>query len=194
MHWRTARVPAALPADFIHPLVPTRSDRAPTGPNWIHEVKHDGYRLIVRRSEKRVRLFIRRGYDWTHKFPWVVEALNQLRVRSATIDGEAVYCEADGISNIDKLHSQRVNGGVFLYAFDLLEVNGEDYREERIEKRKGKLEKLLARTPGLRFVEHLLGNGATIFEHACKLQLEGIVSKRAGFALPLGTLQGVAQN
>jgi ATP-dependent DNA ligase len=102
-----------------------------------------------------------------------------LPVRSATVDGEAVYCGKDGISAFDKLHSHAYNDDVFLYAFDLLELNGNDLRKEPLERRKGKLEKLLVRGGwGLRFVEHMQGDGPIIFKHACKLKLEGIVSKR----------------
>jgi bifunctional non-homologous end joining protein LigD len=82
------------------------------------------------------------------------------------------------VSNFDKLHSQAHNDSVFLYAFDLLELNGEDFRQIRLEKRKARLEKLLARAAGARFFEHIEVDAAIIFEHACKMGLEGIVSKR----------------
>src|ERR1700676_5388879 len=102
-------------------------------------------------------------------------ALKMLRVRSVTIDGEAVYCGQDGLSDFEKLHSHARNDDVFLYAFDLLELNGDDLRREPLEKRKGTLEKLLANSGwGMRFVEHMEGEGPIIFAHACKLKLEGI--------------------
>ena len=105
-----------------------------------------------------------------------------LRVRSIIVDGEAVWAGEDGKSDFDKLHSRAHDQQVFLYAFDLLELNGEDYRNHPLEKRKAKLEKLLARTrQGMRFSEHLDEDGETIFQHACKMGLEGIVSKRRDF-------------
>ena len=104
--------------------------------------------------------------------------MRKLSVASATIDGEAVYCGPDGLADFEKMHSQAYNDHVFLYAFDLLELNGVDYRPEPLEKRKLRLKRLLARSEGMRFVEHLEGDGPMIFEHGCKLGLEGIVSKR----------------
>jgi bifunctional non-homologous end joining protein LigD len=140
--------------------------------------KSDGYRLIVRRDGKRARVFTRRGFDWTGRFPWIEDALHSLRVQSATIDGEAVVCGQDGISDFEKLHSRAHDDQVFLYAFDLLELNGEDWRQHPLEKRKARLEKLLTGSTGVRFSEHIESDGPIIFDHACKMGLEGIVSKR----------------
>ena len=106
-------------------------------------------------------------------YPRIIEA-----VRSIVIDGEAVVCGKDGKSDFDQLHSGAHDAAVFLFAFDLIELDGEDIRPVPLEQRKGKLEKLLARSNGIQFSEHLAGDGATIFAHACKLGLEGIVSKR----------------
>jgi bifunctional non-homologous end joining protein LigD len=163
------------------PCLPTPSQKAPSGSAWVHEIKHDGYRLIARKDGNRVRLFTRRGYDWSGKYPRIVDSLLSLRVRSIIVDGEAVWAGKDGRSDFDKLHSNAHDHQVFLYAFDLLELNGEDYRQHSLEQRKAKLEKILARTQGMRFSEHLDGDGETIFEQACKLGLEGIVSKRRDF-------------
>src|SRR5437764_12610402 len=99
MEWRTPRKPAVMPAGFIEPCNPTFSKKAPSGPNWIHEIKHDGYRLIVRKDGSRVRMFTRRGFDWTDRYPAIRVAIEMLPVRSATIDGEAVYCGNDGLSD-----------------------------------------------------------------------------------------------
>ena len=144
----------------------------------MHEIKHDGYRLIARRSDDRVRLYTRRGFNWVDRYPRIIEALHSLPVRSIVIDGEAVVCGKDGKSDFDQLHSGAHDAAVFLFAFDLIELDGEDIRPVPLEQRKGKLEKLLARSNGIQFSEHLAGDGATIFAHACKLGLEGIVSKR----------------
>jgi bifunctional non-homologous end joining protein LigD len=171
--------PQAAPPGFIEPCIPTRADKPPAGPNWIHEIKHDGYRIIARKKDGRVRLFTRRGYDWTHKYPLITAALAGLRSNTAVIDGEAVYWDADGGSNFEKLHSQAYDDRVLLYAFDLLELGGVDMRPQTTEERKGTLGHLLRKVaaPGIRFNEHIEGDGATIFEHACKLRFEGIVSK-----------------
>jgi bifunctional non-homologous end joining protein LigD len=191
MEWRAPRRPALWPAGFVEPCNPTASKKAPSGPNWIHEIKHDGYRLIVRKDAQRVRIFTRRGFDWTDKYPAIAIALKLLRTRSATIDGEAVYCGADGISDFGKLHSDAFNSDVFLYGFDLLELNGDDLRKEPLEFRKGKLERLLSNSGwALRFVEHMAGEGPIIFHHACKMKLEGIVSKRKD----LGYRSGPSKN
>jgi bifunctional non-homologous end joining protein LigD len=90
----------------------------------VHEIKHDGYRLIVRRDGNRVRLYTRRGYNWSHRFPLIVQAVTRLKVRSVIIDGEAVVCDENGLSNFDKLHSQGYDNQVVLYAFDLIELEG----------------------------------------------------------------------
>jgi ATP-dependent DNA ligase len=87
------------------PCLPTPSSKPPSGSAWVHEIKHDGYRLIARRDGNRVRLFIRRGYEWSAKYPWIVESLLSLRVRSIIVDGEAVWAGKDGMSDFDKLHS-----------------------------------------------------------------------------------------
>jgi len=111
----------------------TRADNPPTGPNWVHEIKHDGYRLIVRKSGDRVRLFTRRGYDWTDRYPLIRDAVASLRENALVIDGEAVYCDLDGVANFEKLHSRAHDGRVFLYAFDLLELGGVDLRSQPLE-------------------------------------------------------------
>ena len=119
-----------------------------------------------------------RFFSKDNRYPCIVDALRSLRVRSITIDGEAVWCGPDGKSDFDRLHSRAHDEAVCLYDFDLIELDGEDLRPAPLEQRKGKLEKLLARSDGIRFSQHLDGDGATIFAHACKLGLEGIVSKR----------------
>jgi bifunctional non-homologous end joining protein LigD len=83
---------AARPNGFIQPWIPMRAAQAPAGPGWVHEIKHDGYRLIVRRVGEMVRLFTRRGYDWTDRYPAIARAAAKLRAKSFTIDGEAAVC------------------------------------------------------------------------------------------------------
>ena len=168
-----------LPLAFIPPCVPTWSRHAPVGRDWVHEIKHDGYRLMVRRQGARVRLFTRRGFDWSLRFPLIVEAAGSLRVSSISIDGEAVVCGDDGISDFDRLHSQGWDAAVFLFAFDVLEIDGDDLRQEPLERRKARLEKVLARAPaGIQFNEHVDLDGATVFQHACKMGLAWISTER----------------
>ena len=166
-----------LPASSS-PASPTRASKPPVGAQWVHEIKHDGYRFIARKTDDRVRLFTRRGYDWTERYPLIRKAVAAIRTGSAVVDGEAVCCDGAGVAVFEKLHSRAHDDQAFLYAFDLLELNGEDWRPRPLEERKAKLEKLLGKVPpGIQFSEHLEGDGAAIFAHACKLGLEGIVSK-----------------
>jgi len=142
--------------------------------------KHDGFRVIARKDGTRVKLYSRPGNDLTDRFPLIVEALNKLRPRSCIIDGEAVACGEDRISSFDRIRYRQHDAGVFLYAFDLIELNGDDLRRDPLAVRKATLASLLARAaPGLRFNEHMdEKDGPLIFAHACKMGLEGIVSKR----------------
>jgi ATP-dependent DNA ligase len=164
---------------FVEPCIPTRAPNPPAGAGWVHEIKHDGYRLIVRRDGDAVRLFTRRGYDWTERYPSIAGAAAKLRARSLTIDGEAVVVGDDGIAVFDALHRRHKATDALLYAFDLLELDGEDLRLRPLGERKARLAKLLARKPiSIVFNEHTDEDGATVFRHACKLGFEGIVSKR----------------
>jgi bifunctional non-homologous end joining protein LigD len=137
-------------------------------------------RVIARKEGKRVRLYSRPGNDLTYRFPLIVEVLANLRSRSCIIDGEAVSCGPDGVACFDRIRYRRHDSDVFMWAFDLIELNGDDLRREQLEHRKGALARLLARAgPDLRFNEHLVEeDGPLVFHHACKLGLEGIVSKR----------------
>jgi ATP-dependent DNA ligase len=168
-----------LPAGFIAPCLPTKTTQLPSGGQWLHEIKHDGFRIIVRKSNGRVRLYSRPGNDFTRRFPLIVEALARLRSRSCIIDGEAVACDGNGVASFDLIRHYRANDSVFLYAFDLIELNGDDLRRDPLEVRKATLASILAKArPGIRFNEHIEGDGPTVFAHACKMGLEGIVSKR----------------
>jgi bifunctional non-homologous end joining protein LigD len=164
---------------FVEPCIPTLAAKPPSGPDWVHEIKHDGYRLIVRRDGTTVRLFTRRGHVWTDRYPAIAAAAAKLRARSFTIDGEAVVAGADGVAVFDALHRRHRATDAMLYAFDLLVLNGEDLRPLPLSERKAKLARLLARAPaGLIFNEHTDEDGAVVFRHACKLGFEGVVSKR----------------
>jgi ATP-dependent DNA ligase len=164
---------------FIDPCLPTAAPRPPVGPDWLHEIKHDGFRLQVIRGGDSVRLFTKNGNDWSKRYPAIVDAAGALRAGSFVLDGEVVCCDSDGLAVFELLRSRRHDREAFLYAFDLLELDGEDLRRVELEARKTRLERLLARAPhGIRFSEHLIGDGPTIFRHACALGVEGIVSKR----------------
>ena len=169
-----------LPAGFIAPCLPMTAPRPPSGPLWLHEIKHDGFRVIARKDGERVRLYSRPGTDLTKRFPLIVETL--LRLPSCTIDGEAIVCDDNGVPSFDLLRHRQRDADVFLYAFDLIELGGEDLRREPLERRKAELRRLLADTePGLVFNKWIDGgefDAATVFEHARSLGFEGIVSKR----------------
>jgi len=170
------------PAGFIDPCLPTLAHTVPDGPLWIHEIKHDGYRFIGRRDGDRVRAFTRRGHDWTDRVPRIAEALAALPVTSVTIDGEAVLCDSAGVSDFDRLRGALARRGspeVFLYAFDLLELDGHDLRQSPWADRREALVRVLSEVGhGIRLSEHLDGDGPAMFRHACAMGLEGIVSKR----------------
>src|SRR3954462_15472925 len=110
MEWSSSiNRPIRFAPGFVEPCIPTRSHMAPAGEKWIHEIKHDGYRLIVRKKDDEVRIFTRRGFDWMKKYPIIRAAVASLKVSSVTIDGEDVVCNTDGLSNFDKLQSQGHN-------------------------------------------------------------------------------------
>jgi bifunctional non-homologous end joining protein LigD len=171
--------PRNTPSGFVPPCIPTRAHKPPAGPDWVHEVKHDGYRLQVRREGDAVRLFTRRGYDWSGRYPAIAATAAKLRARSFTIDGEAVVCGPDGVAVFDALHRHGTVSEAMLYAFDLLEFDGVDYRPMPLRKRKEQLARLLGgRNVGIVLSEHTDARGALVFEQACMIGLEGIVSKR----------------
>jgi bifunctional non-homologous end joining protein LigD len=166
---------------FIKPALPCSADDPPIGGNWIHEIKHDGYRLMVRRDGAGVRLLTRNGRDWSARFPLILETAGLLRVRSCLIDGEAVVCNDNGLAVFERLRRKHEAKSAFLYAFDLLELDGVDLRREPIETRKATLASVLRGSgAGLRLNEHFLHAGDVVFRHACRMGLEGIVSKRLG--------------
>ena len=140
-----------LPRGFVPPCLPTNAPQPPSGDAWLHEIKHDGFRVIARKDGERVRLYSRPGNDLTYRFPLIVEALTRLRSRSCIIDGEAVACDGDGRPSFDRIRYRKHDGDVFLYAFDLIELNGDDLRRDPLDVRKATLKSVLAKAaPGLR--------------------------------------------
>ena len=122
--------PRNLPAGFNPPCLPTKAPKPPSGTLWLHEIKHDGFRVIARKDGSRVRLYSRPGNDLTDRFSLIVETLAGLRSQSCIIDGEAVACDERGIAAFDLIRYRRNDGCVFLYAFDLIELNGDDLRRD----------------------------------------------------------------
>ncbi len=168
------------PSGFIEPCQPWKVARPPTGRLWVHEIKHDGYRLMLRRDGLRVRCFTRNGHDWANRFPGIAYAASKILASSFLIDGEAVIARDDGTPDFHALRSQRRGREAVLYVFDLIEHDGDDLRDLPLIERKRRLKKLLGRAKrrSIQFVEHLTGDGPTVFRHVCAMGLEGIVSKR----------------
>ncbi len=165
----------------IEPCLPSPAKRPPTGPNWLHEIKHDGFRIMARRDAAGVRLITRHGNDFTARFPLAVAAVSALSARSFLIDGEAIVTNDSGLAVFDLIRRKRHRGDAVLIAFDLIELDGEDLRRSPIEHRKRRLAKIARGPhPGIVLNEVFEGDGDILFEHACKLGCEGIVSKRLG--------------
>jgi ATP-dependent DNA ligase len=167
----------SLPAGFIVPAQPIERTVPPAGADWVHEIKHDGYRMIVRKAGDEVRLFTRNGYDWTGRFPAIAAAAERLKADSFTIDGEAAVIGPDGLSRFDEL--SHGSSAAVLYAFDLIEFDGADLRARPLLERKDALARLLrGKNSAILLNEHIAEPGPVVFAHACKLGAEGIVSKR----------------
>src|SRR5467141_2447393 len=131
-----------LPTGFIVPAQPVVAARPPSGANWVHEIKHDGYRMIVRRDGPTVRLYSRNAYDWTARLPAIAAAAERIKAKSFTIDGEAVVLGPDGLSRFDELRRREAAHSAMLYAFDLIEHDGCDLRDLPFLDRKAALAQL----------------------------------------------------
>ncbi|WP_354099662.1 MULTISPECIES: ATP-dependent DNA ligase [unclassified Bradyrhizobium] len=160
--------------------LPTPAKTVPAGPDWIHEIKYDGYRLRVERQGRDVRLLTRNGHNWASRFPWIVEAALKNREQQFVVDGEAVLLGVDGVSDFDALHSRRHDAEVQLYAFDILALGGEDLRQLPLTMRKTNLARLLRGRPDGMFVApfEAAAIGPELFGATCRMGLEGLVSKR----------------
>jgi bifunctional non-homologous end joining protein LigD len=159
-------------------LHPDHGHQGP-GPEWLHEIKYDGFRLRVERDGDCVGLITRGGYDWTKRYPWIVEAALKNRQKRFVIDGEAVILGVDGISDFNALHSGKHNEELQLCAFDLLALNGDDLRDLPLSMRNANLARLLARRPDGIFISDFEQGeiGPELFRKACEFALEGLVSK-----------------
>ena len=167
------------PPGFIRPCQPTLSTKVPTGPEWMHEIKYDGYRLIARKDGSRVRLWSRNGRNWTDGFAAITAAVKALPA-DVVLDGEAVAPCPRGFPDFHALRTSERARSACLLAFDLLFLDGVDLRQRPLSERRALLlEVLKDAAEGLRFSEHLEGpQGDVMFDHASRMGLEGIVSKR----------------
>ena len=167
------------PPGFIRPCLLTPATTVPTGPDWLHELKHDGMRVIARKAGDRVALWSRNGRPWTGELVAIANALRSLPFEHLVIDGEAVaHCD-QGLPDFHRLLSDGKRTAC-LYAFDLLFLEGADLRPLQLLERKARLLALLLDAPGaLRYSDHMDGaDGSALLKHACRMGLEGIVSKR----------------
>jgi len=170
------------PSTFIEPLLLSEQEKPPDGPGWVHEIKFDGYRVQAHLAGGKATVYTRRGNDWTHQFQWIADSVAELPAKRAIIDGEAVVLSEAGIADFHALRveldgrSRRLR----LQAFDLLALDGEDLRARPLLERKACLQALLAGAPpSIAYVDHMTGDSAKILAHACRMGIEGIVSKRA---------------
>jgi bifunctional non-homologous end joining protein LigD len=168
---------------FHEPSLASPCEKPPSGPKWIHEIKHNGYRMQARVDGPSVRLMTRKALDWTERFASVAAAVEKIGLASGLLDGEVVVEDGSGITSFNNLQADLKAGRQdrFRYfVFDLLYCEGFDLREAILLDRKALLEQVLAGAPAsIRFSEHLAEHdGPTILEHTCRLGLEGIVSKR----------------
>jgi bifunctional non-homologous end joining protein LigD len=175
------------------PCIPTRGTRVPAGKDWLHEIKHDGYRVQIHLANEAVKIFTRRGHDWTHRFKKVTHDAWHIKAASAVIDGEIVVPAADGTTDFSVLQNELKGSSksIVLVAFDLLYLNGRDLRKLPLVQRKAKLKKIIAGTE-IQFSESFEIDGGAMFEHACKLgrrrRVEG-----PGQRLPNGAQQRLGQ-
>ncbi len=181
-------VAAPLPK-AVEPALATLAAAPPTGQDWAHEIKFDGYRILARLDQGRVTLFTRKGNDWTGRMPALAEALRTIPVGNAWLDGELVSLDARGVSDFQRLQDALARGPVrqarslVYHAFDLLFLDGVDLRCAGLAQRKALLGKALARVPPsfagtVRLSEHVIGQGPAFFAQAARMGLEGIVSKQ----------------
>jgi ATP-dependent DNA ligase len=165
---------------FVAPQLSQPVAKPPSGGQWVHEIKLDGYRMAARIDNGRAQLLTRTGLDWTGKYPSVIEALANLNVKTAYIDGELCGVDEGGLPSFAQTQAATDGErGVHLvyYAFDLLHLGGWDISGLSLIERKALLEPLVANKPGLQFNGHDTGDGELILKHAGKLGFEGVVSK-----------------
>lgn len=173
---------------FVERCNPAERKIPPSGSHWLHEIEHDGYRCQVQFCDGAPHAYTRRGNDWATRMPTIAASITALPVNNIILDGELVAVDTKGHAVFYELPSAiaakptRVKAWLIYYAFDLLYLDGFDLRGAALIDRKRVLEALLNNTNGaqlIKYVDHIAGDGEVVLEHACKLGLEGIVSKRA---------------
>lgn len=179
-------VKASFPG-FVAPALATSVDKVPSGERWIHEIKFDGYRVQVHLANQAVKVFTRRGHDWTKRFKKVADDAWHIGAGSAIIDGEIVVPAADGTTDFSVLQNElnARSTKIILVAFDLLYLNGYDLRKLPLIERKGHLRKIIDGSE-VQFSESFEVDGKAMFAHACKVGLEGVVSKVRDSHYPSG--------
>ena len=163
---------------FIEPALASSIGKAPSGERWIHEIKFDGYRVQVHLANEAIKIFTRRGHDWTHRFKKIANDAWHISAGSAIIDGEVVAPAADGTTDFSVLQNELKgrSTAIVMIAFDLLYLNGYDLRKLPLIERKSLLKKLVDKTE-IQFSESFEVDGREMLKHACKTGLEGVVSK-----------------
>ena len=181
---KAKKVARALIPEFVEPELATLDIEVPNGKGWLHEAKYDGYRIIARKAGDEVTLFSRSGLDWTVRFPAIARALLTFPADIALIDGEVAYVLPSGITDFKSLqeHIDTPDPAIRYFVFDLLSLDGKDWRKKPLKERRARLAKLMA-TQGISdfliYADYVEGSGQEFFEQASAAGLEGIVSKRA---------------
>ncbi len=173
--------PLPMPA-FSPPQLATLVDTAPAGRDWVHEMKYDGYRVLIAIGDGKVSCWTRNEQDWTERFTGIAEAAATLNCRSALIDGEVVAFDAEGGTDFSTLQKHLSEGGpLSCFCFDLLHLDGEDLRDQPLTDRKAALRDLLDghESQTLLYSEHITGSGESVFKKVCASGHEGIIAKRA---------------
>ncbi|MDI3560231.1 non-homologous end-joining DNA ligase [Bradyrhizobium sp. Arg816] len=172
---------------FVEPALAFSIDRVPAGGRWIHEIKFDGYRVHVHLANEAVKVFTRRGHDWTRRFKKVADDAWHIKASSAIIDGEIVVPAADGSTDFSVLQNELkgTSTKIVLVAFDLMYLNGRDIRKVPLFERKAALKKIITGSD-VQFSESFEIDGGEMFAHACKVGLEGVVSKVRDSVYPVG--------
>ena len=163
---------------FVEPALASSIEKVPSGARWIHEIKFDGYRVQVHLANEAVKVLTRRGHDWTHRFKKVAADAWHIKAAAATGDAEVVVPAADGTAHFSVLQNELKgrSTNIVLVAFDLLYLNGRDLRKLPLFQRKTELKKIVSGT-GIQFSESFEMEGHEMFAHACKIGLEGVISK-----------------
>jgi bifunctional non-homologous end joining protein LigD len=167
---------------LLEPQLCTLVEQPPSGADWLHEIKYDGWRLLARKQGDEVRLYTRGGVEWSQRLPLLVESVRSLNITSAWLDGEIVHLDDAGFPDFEQLQRgmlARAERRLVFHVFDLPWLNGDDLTRRRLIDRKALLDETIRGADSrMRFTDHIVGNGSDVFARADALDLEGIVSKR----------------